>query len=67
MARKGQYIDHLGFHAVGKWELTCFYAGAVSLWAGDFGVGAVVVAETVGCGGVLGKELQLGENGCGHG
>jgi hypothetical protein len=37
----------------------CFYAGAVALWAGDFGIGAVVVAETVCCSRVLAKEIEL--------
>jgi hypothetical protein len=63
LVEEGQYIDHVGL-MLSKLKLTCFYAGAVSLWAGNFGVGAVVVAGTVGCGGVLGKEFQLRENGC---
>lgn len=44
-------------------RLTCFYAGTVSLWTDDFGVGAVVVAETVGCGRVLREEFELREDG----
>jgi hypothetical protein len=43
----------------------CFYAGAVSFRAGDLCVGAVVVAHTVGGGGVLAEELELVEGvGC---
>ena len=34
--------------------------------AGDFCVGAVVVAEAVGGGGVLGVEFELGEEGWGY-
>lgn len=45
----------------------CFYAGAVALWAGDFGVGAVVVAHAVGGGRVLAEELELVEGVGGYG
>lgn len=65
--QEGSVYRSRGFSCCPELKLTCFYAGAVSLWASDFSVGAVVVAETVGCGGVLGKEFQLGENGRGHG
>ena len=39
--------------------VSCFDAGAVALRAGDFCIGAVVVAETVCCGGVLAEEIEL--------
>lgn len=42
-------------------------AWAVSLRAGHFCVWGVVVAETVGGGGVLGEEFELGEEGGGYG
>lgn len=35
---------------------------AVSLGAGEFGVGRVVVGQAVRCGGVLAEELELGED-----
>lgn len=41
-----------------------FYAGTVALWAADFCVGAVVVAETVCCSRVLAEEIELVQNSC---